>query len=307
MARYEYPQISVLVPTKDRFEVLGGCLDALARQDYPLSRVEMLICDDGGTDGTAEKAAALSGVFLSRGLCAFSAFRNEANLGIAAARARLTQKMSPDSEFALFLDDDLHMEPGCLRTLTEFMLENPRVGAVGPRVLAGYDRKRVMFAANFVGSWTGRYSSLDSESPLECDWLDPACLLVRRTAMDAAGSFDPGYYRSHEGADFCLRLKNSGHPPVYVPAALAVHHTRTPERPAGERLYYLYRNKFLVIHRNFTGARKIFSLLLSGLLGLPRHLAGSVFHRKAFSAGELRIICRAVWDGLLNRGGPRAA
>lgn len=53
------PLISVLIPARDEEANIGACLDSLRREDYP--RFEVLVLDDGSTDGTAgivEKVAA---------------------------------------------------------------------------------------------------------------------------------------------------------------------------------------------------------------------------------------------------------
>ncbi len=304
MAGKEYPFISVLIPTRNRWVPLLGCLESLMGQDYPLSRVEMLVFDDGGSDGTSEKLSGLSRAFLQKGLADFRSFRCEENRGLAEGRGLLAARMSQDSEMALFLDDDLYMSPGCLKELVLNLEAAPDAGAAGPKVVAGYDRSLVMFSANFVGAWTGLYSSRDSLSPLQCDWLDPACLLVRKKAMAVSGGFAPVFYRSHEGADFCLRLKKAGYPPLYVPGALAVHHTQPGVRPSGKRLYYLYRNKFILIHRNFPAVKKLAALVFTAVFGLPKYLAESLIHNRLLASGEWKLIFFAVYDGLLNRGGP---
>lgn len=48
------PEISVVIPTYNRRELLGWVLDSLAKQTYPSDRFEVVVVDDGSTDGTVE-------------------------------------------------------------------------------------------------------------------------------------------------------------------------------------------------------------------------------------------------------------
>lgn len=56
----EWPDVAVVVPARDEAEVLPVSLPSLLAQDYP-GRAEIVLVDDGSTDGTGEVARALSG------------------------------------------------------------------------------------------------------------------------------------------------------------------------------------------------------------------------------------------------------
>src|SRR5262245_46690597 len=51
------PTVSIIVPTYNRKDLLGETLDSLAQQTYPSDRFEVIIVDDGSTDGTEAIAA----------------------------------------------------------------------------------------------------------------------------------------------------------------------------------------------------------------------------------------------------------
>ena len=101
------PSLSVIVPTYNRREFLRNLLRALSRQTYPSDHFEVIVVDDGSTDGTA-------GIASERFPFALRYYRQE-NQGDAEARnlgARHAQ-----AELLVFIDDDMVLDPGYLAEL----------------------------------------------------------------------------------------------------------------------------------------------------------------------------------------------
>ena len=99
--------ISVIIPTYNRKDMLRETLESLAGQTYPSSCFEVIVVDDGSTDGTAEIAAEVFPFTLR--------YFRQSNQGDAEARnlgARQSQ-----ADFMVFLDDDILVEPGYLTHL----------------------------------------------------------------------------------------------------------------------------------------------------------------------------------------------
>jgi glycosyltransferase involved in cell wall biosynthesis len=99
--------VSVIIPTYNRKGSLLRTLDSLRQQTYPSDRLEVIIVDDGSTDGTEEIAAEAFPFALL--------YFWQRNQGDAAARnfgARQSQ-----ADFLVFLDDDILAEPGYLTHL----------------------------------------------------------------------------------------------------------------------------------------------------------------------------------------------
>jgi glycosyltransferase involved in cell wall biosynthesis len=103
------PTVSVIIPTYNRRALLRETLNSLAQQTYPGDRFEVIIVDDGSTDGTV----AIAGEAFPFVLRYFS----QNNQGDATARnlgARQSQ-----ADFLVFLDDDILVEPGYLTHLIQ--------------------------------------------------------------------------------------------------------------------------------------------------------------------------------------------
>jgi len=294
--------VSIVINTHNRYEALKHCLDSIAAQDYSKNLLEIIVLDDASSDKTPEEIPKYLQNLEKMGLKKTHFFRNDKNLGIAKGRWFLGQKVSPESEMVLFVDDDAYLESSCLKTLVEYMSANPQVGVVGPRIVYAKNPNETAHNANFVGGWTARYTNKDSTKPIICDWVNSTCCLMRKEVLEKTGGFYPGYYISHQEVDFCLQVKEAGYLVVYNPQTV-VQHELNLNKPKRERLYYLYRNKMLLIHRNFPFSRRIVALSLIGILGFPKYLIESIRFHKGFVFSELGTIFIAVWDGLLGRTG----
>ena len=96
--------VSVIIPTYNRRVFLRETLDSLARQTYSSDQFEVIVIDDGSTDGTAEIVAEAFPFALR--------YFWQSNQGDAAARNVGAQQSQAD--FLVFLDDDILVEPGYL-------------------------------------------------------------------------------------------------------------------------------------------------------------------------------------------------
>ena len=99
------PAVSVVIPTYNRRDSLRRLLDSLAAQELPAAAFEVLVVDDGSSDGTREMLASLRLPFpLS--------IHSQENAGPGAARNRGVQHAR--GALIVFLDDDVVAPPGLL-------------------------------------------------------------------------------------------------------------------------------------------------------------------------------------------------
>lgn len=107
--RSAWPTVTVVVPTYQRRELLGRTLDALERQTYPSERLEVIVVDDGSSDGTAGSLAERDPPWT------MTVLRNETNSSAAAARNRAVATAHAD--VLAFTDDDCRPVPTWLESL----------------------------------------------------------------------------------------------------------------------------------------------------------------------------------------------
>jgi GT2 family glycosyltransferase len=202
----------------------------------------------------------------------------------------------------LSLDDDVELAPDALTLLVEAM-QHPRVGVVGARIVYDDAPDQVASAAGYLNRWLGTYRGLVPTTRMPCDFVSSCGCLIRRAALDAVGGFDRDYFTSHGDVDLCLRIQGHGYEIVYAPAAVIRHKvarngTRTPER-----VYYLYRNKLLLLRKHLPWWRRPAVFALYATLWLPRVLVGSLAHHHGLHRPELRAILLAVLDAIRDRRG----
>jgi mycofactocin glycosyltransferase len=202
------PDVTVLIPVRDRAVLLGRCLSALG-SSYPV-----LVVDDGSEDpGAVADVAAAHGAALVRRPVSGGpgAARNTGLLGVATG-------------LVAFLDSDCVPEPGWIERLAAH-LADPAVAAAAPR----------MVAVPAGPSWAARYTTaaccLDlgvAEARVvpgtRVAYVPTAALVVRRAALAGGGSvFDPAL-RWGEDVDLVWRLHAAGWRIRYEPAARVSHH-----------------------------------------------------------------------------------
>jgi len=216
------PVCSVVIPTYNGRELLARCLASIARnrpRDPDLA-IEVVVADDGSTDGTDEMLAqSYPKVHLVRleqngGFCA------AANAGLSAARGRFIQLLNNDTEVA----------PGWIEAgLAPFAV--PTVGAVAPLVLVRSDPKRVDSAGDtyaLVGWATkrghGQPAALWSKRPIEDVFgASGSSAFYRAEALGRTGKFDPFLGSYYEDTDLAFRLRWAGYRCVFTPHSLVYH------------------------------------------------------------------------------------
>ena len=197
--------VSVIIPAYNYAQYLEGAVRSALGQTY--RPVEVIIVDDGSTDGTPELgerlASELPGVrYVRQENAGLSAARNT-GIGLAAY------------PFVTFLDCDDEFLPEMAATLmSEFEAQPPETALIACRTI------RIDREGRLIGQ--KRLPALGSRAYTAAEILMktrfPCCVVARRACFDAVGLFDPGL-RSSEDRDMWIRI-GVGHRIYYVDEAL---------------------------------------------------------------------------------------
>jgi GT2 family glycosyltransferase len=249
------PIVSALVVSNNAKDQLLQCLHAFfASADVP---VEAVVVDNDSSDGSA---AAVTDEFPQATVLVQPKNRGygrAANEGLERCNGR----------FVLLLSPDVIVEPECVGRLADFLLTRQDVGAVGPRLLMpdgsiDPESRRSFPSPGTIFYQTVGLSKLLPKSPRfgrynmghlpktethEMDAGTAACLMVRKSALDRVGFFDPRYYMFGEDLDLCYRLKIGGWKIFYLPSATASHNAQPPS-PERERQITYERHRAMWIY-----------------------------------------------------------
>ncbi len=233
------PAISVLIATHNRREMLDRCLGALAAQSEDPAAFEVIVADDGSTDGTAASLAELSTPFELR-LIEHEKAGKPAVLNAAIEAAR--------GDACLFIDDDVIASPGLVAEHLAAHRREPQALAIG--VLAQREPASPdPYAEANARRWNERYEGL-SERPL--DWTDcyGANFSAPRAALRQAGGFDAAL-PAVEDLEIAFRLCGEGGcVPRFLPQATAIHDDDKPGTRilAHEERYGRFCAEFVRLH-----------------------------------------------------------
>lgn len=221
----ELPPLSIIVPTRNRVDLLRTCLNGVAATAYP--QVEVIVVDNDSDDPeTLAFLAALDPVrhrvLRHSGPFNYSAINNQA---ADAARGRLLCLLNNDIEM---------IDPYWLATMVTQALR-PEVGAVGARLL--YPDGRIQHAGVVIGVGNAaghahRFLLPDEEGyfhrhslPQFTMAVTAACLVVERDKFMAVGGLNERDFAvAFNDVDFCLRLNQRGWQSFYEPRATLIHH-----------------------------------------------------------------------------------
>lgn len=174
------------------------------------------------------------------------------NVGIPAGRNAGIGEVTGDLVF--FLDDDAHLEgQDFLRHAAAKFEQDGMLGLLQPRVRdpdGGYTPRRFVPRLR-VGDPT-------RSSNIATLW-EGSCL-VRRAALDKAGSWPEPFFYMHEGIDLAWRVMDAGYSVRYSADLVTYHPSVAPERHREGR-YFSARNRVWLARRNLPGVFAVLYVL----------------------------------------------
>jgi GT2 family glycosyltransferase len=298
-------RVSVVIPSYNRRASLERLLESLASQTLAASEFEVLVVDDGSTDGTPDMLHALRTRFQLTVL-------HQSNAGPGAARNRGVRAACAD--LIVFLDDDTVPVPGLLQRHLDLHERHPNAVVIGPMVPPPdwqrpawirweedmlEDQYRAMLAGEFACTPRQFYTANASLS---------------RERFLAAGGFDSTFKRA-EDVELAYRMRDEGASFIFD-AQAAVHHYAERTFAAWCRTPYQYGRYDVVMHREkghealpcaaheFHSRHVLTRVLARSCVGHPllvRAAVGSLrFAAVAFDRLGRRSMARLALSGIFN-------
>lgn len=250
------PDVSVIAVTANsRDDVSRMLAEVQAQLDVEL---EIVVVDNGSTDGTVEALGTAPDLRV---------IANDSNRWLAPAWMQGVREST--GRLLLFLTPDLSLEQrDAVARLREALESDPLAAVAGPCLLdaEGRDLRNGSFAwpsprwivATSLGlgrplrlhKLPQRSAVEDDTKPRQVRFVNGACMLVRRDALEVIGGFDEGYRLYWEEIDLARRLDAAGYRILLVPAVVGVHRGKGSPTAAGFRELAFAHGERLYVRRH---------------------------------------------------------
>lgn len=253
--------LAIIVVNWNTKELLRRCLQSIERacHNAPALRITTIVVDNASTDGSAK--------MVSSEFSAIHLISNQTNTGFAAANNQAIR--ASDADWVLLLNSDADISAQALQGLVNCGVQNLRAGVVGCKLVnpdgsfqaAGNAFPTVLTtvveAWGLMGKLTRNpfypsYPPWRAHQTQPCDWLGGACLLVRRTAIDAVGLLDETFFMNAEEMDWCYRMWRHGWQVWYVHDAEVLHvGGASADRRSARQRMRLYEGKVRFVRKHY--------------------------------------------------------
>jgi GT2 family glycosyltransferase len=204
MSQMQSGLTSIIILTLNAIPFTRECLESVRR--FTSEPYELILVDNGSSDGTAEYLQRLTGVKLVRNKTNGGYSRGN-NQGIALSQG----------EYVVFLNNDTVVTADWLEKLLTCLKSDSRIGAAGPKTNSLGNQWQViknppyrnisemhLFAQGFGASNPAKWKSMP--------WLSGFCLVTTRRLINQIGGFDERFGLGLcEDNDFCLRIRKAGY------------------------------------------------------------------------------------------------
>ncbi|MHA2230896.1 MAG: glycosyltransferase family 2 protein [Candidatus Hodarchaeales archaeon] len=190
----QQPLVSVIIPVYNAAKYLSQCLVAIKRSSYPF--YEIIVVDDGSTDGSAE-VGCKNGAFV---------LQLQSQSGPAAARNYGAEKAKGD--VLLFVDSDVLVQQETIARVARDFSECPDIGAL----FGSYDDDPL--ENNFISQYKNLlHHFVHQISDTEAVTFWAGCGAVRKEAFNSVGGFDEYKYSRPciEDIELGYRLRKMGY------------------------------------------------------------------------------------------------
>jgi GT2 family glycosyltransferase len=265
------PLVTIVIPVYNQYGYTRRCLESVRGLDY--KEVETLVVDNGSRDGTSTR--------LAEEFPWVRVIRSETNLGYAGGCNRGMREAR--GEYILLLNNDTWIvDRDLLTVLARTLGDDPRIAAVGPRIVDYDDPSRILF---------------DGERDA-VGFLDIAgvVLLLRRSSLEEVGLFDESFFAYYEDRDLFARVRKAGWSLRHVPT-VRVAHKGSATAVSGSAFYYRWHNRNLVVFlRRYATLRNLL------LRVLPTWTPATLWSLKSLLGRHdregLQSWIRGYWEGI---------
>ena len=253
---------SIVIISYNGKNLLRECLKSIPKSEILPEKT--VVVDDFSDDGTSN--------MVKTEFPSVKLITNKKNFGPTFSRNRGAEIV--DSEYVVFLDNDVLVRPGTFKKLIDFIKNNPDAGVVGTKIQPegkekiwwnmGYEPNNFREAAGYFYGFLLKFFShskwlknravkfilnySDYKETVPVGWVIESCFAMKKGLFDKIGGFDERFFMFFEGPDLCFRVKKEGFKVYFYPDAavdsLSGHtHSKLKRAVVFNRSKYLFYKK----------------------------------------------------------------
>jgi GT2 family glycosyltransferase len=223
--------LSIIIVNWNTCNLLAKCLDSIFQTVWA-SAYEIIVVDNNSTDGSVD--------MVYTQFPAVKLIENQQNVGFARAN---NQAMALSrGRYALLLNSDALLLANAVQAMLDLAEAMPQAGIIGVHLLnadGSFQASHTPFpdlwqeililsgiGRMLYGRWYPSRGPDDDKGPQVVDYVEGACMLVRREAFEDVGGLDEGYFMYAEEVDWCYAMRAKGWQVWYQPAAKVIRFFR---------------------------------------------------------------------------------
>lgn len=223
-------KLSIVILSWNTLTLTKQCLNSLIKEVEEVREVEVIIVENGSTDGSLEMVKEMMGLKIE-GL-EIQLIRNKENVGFTKGNNQGINKAK--GKYIMLLNSDTIVKPNSITKLINYLDKNLGVDCIAPRLLNmdGTFQKNcghfpnlsivfiMLFKEHFGGSDRVRYAPLKSDFT---DWMMGAAFIARREVFDKIGGLDESIFMYMEEVDWFYRAYKAGFKSYCLTDAEIIH------------------------------------------------------------------------------------
>ncbi len=280
----EQKLVSIVILNYNGEEFLENCINSIKSNTN--GNYEIVVVDNASPDNSGRQIA------VKFPDCKF--ILNEENVGVPEG-LNIGIKNST-GKFLVLMNNDVKVTERWLdnffsayKKYGEALYQPKFVKMNNPDILDGTGDMINLFGFGFARDKGQRDNNLHNEIE-EISYASGTCMFLSRDIIDKIGYFDQNFFAYHEELDFGWRARLFGYRSLYVPQTIIHHYGSAGWGWSGKKFYFLERNRWFVILKNYsikTIAKLFPSLLLLEIIMLGFFAKKGILLKKIRSYGSI--------------------
>jgi GT2 family glycosyltransferase len=212
----EWPFVSIIIVNLNGKKWLEKCFKSVLASDYPHDKFEIILVDNGSTDGSVKFVKDLF-----RNDTRIKVLCNERNLGWSPANNQ-GMKLAK-GEILICLSNDMEVDPRWLKEIVNMMRSDSSIGIVPCNSISMWDRKTFDSGMNFLDKYGFAYSYAPQEKPRQVFFAEGMAFAIRKHVFEEIGGFDDYYFMEYDDMDLSWRARLAGYKVFFCPTSLVYH------------------------------------------------------------------------------------